>query len=278
MVTMKMENFKLIVRYDRKKETVEFPKPELIECEDSKQLLQCTLNRVIPSAEWLPEYDKVAEWLTNNQRKGLMLYGSNGRGKSLLSLRVLPLVLQYWFLIRFTKQIINDRWIRLIKDNDGSKRPILISNLWNKLTPDQIKMLFSVFDECVDIVEKATRGEIDSVCQSISIPDIKDLIIDPFYEDYMGDKEWNLMTNKAPGGKYVIVDDVGTEPDEFLIFGTRHRLFPEAVDYCEKNGILLIFSTNLTPDEIKERYGMRVLDRLHALVKPVCFMGDSLRK
>jgi DNA replication protein DnaC len=33
---------------------------------------------------WLPEYDKVVDWLIDNKGKGLFMYGSCGRGKSIM--------------------------------------------------------------------------------------------------------------------------------------------------------------------------------------------------
>lgn len=42
--------------------------------------------------EWLPEYDKVAAWLANNERKGLLLSGAPGRGKTLISQFILPMI------------------------------------------------------------------------------------------------------------------------------------------------------------------------------------------
>jgi len=41
-------------------------------------------------AEWLPEYDEVAEWLADNRGQGLLLIGSCGRGKTVISRDVLP--------------------------------------------------------------------------------------------------------------------------------------------------------------------------------------------
>lgn len=43
-------------------------------------------------AQWLPEYDKVSEWLEDTKGKGLFMIGSNGRGKSVLATKILP-----WF-------------------------------------------------------------------------------------------------------------------------------------------------------------------------------------
>lgn len=77
--------------------------------------------------------------------------------------------------------------------------------------------------------------------------------------------------------KALILDDVGTE-SETVYFGERHNSFFELVDYAEKNGIMLIITTNLTWKELTEKYGERTTDRLKALVTPIVFKGKSLRK
>jgi DNA replication protein DnaC len=43
--------------------------------------------------QWLPEYDEVADWLTDNHGLGLMLQGNCGRGKTLLCHYVIPYLL-----------------------------------------------------------------------------------------------------------------------------------------------------------------------------------------
>lgn len=45
-------------------------------------------------AQWLPEYDEVAAWLTDNQGKGLLCMGDCGRGKTLITNRILPRLFQ----------------------------------------------------------------------------------------------------------------------------------------------------------------------------------------
>ena len=77
--------------------------------------------------------------------------------------------------------------------------------------------------------------------------------------------------------KAMILDDVGTE-SETVYWGESHNSFFELVDYAEKNGIMLIITTNLTWKELTEKYGERTTDRLKALVAPIVFKGKSLRK
>ena len=76
--------------------------------------------------------------------------------------------------------------------------------------------------------------------------------------------------------KVLVIDDVGTE-DVASFYGERHDLFKEVVDHAERNAVLLILTTNLTSDELMERYGERIIDRLYSIVKPVVFKGESLR-
>ncbi len=44
-------------------------------------------------AQWLPGYDKIADWLTDNKGRGLLCVGTPGRGKTLLCQQVLPVIL-----------------------------------------------------------------------------------------------------------------------------------------------------------------------------------------
>lgn len=75
----------------------------------------------------------------------------------------------------------------------------------------------------------------------------------------------------------VYIDDIGTEGMS-IKFGERRMAFPELVDDAEKKGKLLIVTSNLTTDELKEKYGERTVDRLRGISKLVLFKGKSLRQ
>lgn len=64
---------------------------------NSKTVLQNALTYFLSlegkQPVWLPQYDQVAEWLSNNEGRGLLLYGSCGTGKTFLTRFVLPAVL-----------------------------------------------------------------------------------------------------------------------------------------------------------------------------------------
>lgn len=77
--------------------------------------------------------------------------------------------------------------------------------------------------------------------------------------------------------KLLYIDDLGQE--EFAkIYGNTIHAFADLVDNAEKKGNLLIISTNLSLDQLHEKYGDRVISRLKALTKTVLFNGEDLRK
>lgn len=147
-------------------------------------------------AVWLPEYERVAGWLSSNDGRGLFLYGNCGRGKSILCRYALPAI-----LLKYAGKVV------------------------------------SVFD-------------------------IQDM-----------NKDVDLVLSKH----IISLDDIGTE-EISIKYGERRMAFSEIMDAAEKHGKLVIVSTNLSEDDLRERYGDRVLDRIKAITTRVLFKGESLRK
>lgn len=168
-----------------------------IKVPNARTMLYAGLKSVIgENAVWLPEYEKVAEWLTDNKGRGLFMFGNCGRGKSLLGRYVLPAI-----ILSCCQKVVN------------------------------------VFDM----------------------------------------QELNANLDVALSKHLISLDDVGTE-EMAVKYGERRMAFPEIMDAAEKYGKLVIISTNLGGNELRERYGDRVLDRIKALTSRVCFNGDSLRR
>ena len=77
----------------------------------------------------------------------------------------------------------------------------------------------------------------------------------------------------------LIIDDLGTEQDEQVIYGTRRFLMVDAIikRYKRFPGYKTHFTSNLTKDEIHERYGERVWSRLNEMVTFVTLAGEDRR-
>lgn len=144
----------------------------------------------------LHEYDQIISWMKSNNGKGLLMVGSNGRGKTMIAKRILPLFFDY------------------------------------------------------------AMGKIVRCYHATEINDNADFI----------------LTRRI-----VILDDIGTE-EQMVSYGERRWIFPEIVDRAEQKENILIITTNLLPDEIERKYGIRTRDRLRAICTPALFKGESLRK
>ena len=163
--------------------------------ENAKEKMMFLFEKFVPGFQWIEEYDKVAEWLTDNKGKGLFLYGNCGRGKTMLAKYIIPALL----LVECGK----------------------IVNYYDILD------LKTKFDEVVRY-------------------------------------------------KILAVDDIGTE-EVLVSFGNKTDIFSEIMDMVEKKSKLVIVTTNYQKNQLEERYGKRVLDRIIATTSRVCFTGKSFR-
>lgn len=94
----------------------------------------------------------------------------------------------------------------------------------------------------------------------------------PVYKGFeMADNYPQIITRQC-----IIIDDVGRE-DDANVFGVRHNYFEEIVHKCEDEDRLLITSTNCNKQELLDRYGLPVMERIRAITRRVKFIGDSLR-
>lgn len=74
------------------------PLPNLVNIAipDAKSVLWRGLNYFTGNAEWLPEYEEIAAWLSGNNGRGLLCHGNCGRGKSLICWKIIPLLLNHY--------------------------------------------------------------------------------------------------------------------------------------------------------------------------------------
>jgi len=72
----------------------QFFEPLNLHVPNSAQALKSVIEYFIAKeCVWLPEYSQVAEWLSNNEGRGLCLYGTNGTGKTVLVQKAIPLLI-----------------------------------------------------------------------------------------------------------------------------------------------------------------------------------------
>ena len=106
------------------------------------------------NAQWLPEYEKVAEWLEDTKGKGLFLIGSNGRGKSVIATKILPC---FFMEQRFGYEIFIASEL-----NENKKRVMLpkilcIDDIGVEDTANEYGEKINVFAKVMDEVERKKK-------------------------------------------------------------------------------------------------------------------------
>lgn len=129
------------------------PKPIPIRIPNAKQVLLDTLNYFTNNhAQWLPAYDEIAAWLTDNQQRGLLCVGPCGLGKTLICCNVIPTIIyQYYQKILIAVDAIElnnpdknySRYKQLVIDDIGTE-------------PESVRYgeRHVIFSELVDAAEK----------------------------------------------------------------------------------------------------------------------------
>lgn len=154
-----MANFDLTIE-QLKKQGLKTPNElERFKLSNSSEILKNALKFYLSYENkaplWLPEYNEVAEWLEDNQGRGLFMYGNCGRGKSLLGRYVLPAIyLKYFRKVVNTYDIqdMNTRIDEVIRkpfislDDIGTEE--IVNSFGNK------RMAFA---EIMDAVEKEKK-------------------------------------------------------------------------------------------------------------------------
>lgn len=88
--------------------------------------------------------------------------------------------------------------------------------------------------------------------------------------------ELDTKIDEALKMHFLSIDDVGTETMS-VNYGKKRMPFSEIMDYAEKYGKTMIVTSNLNHDDLVERYGDRVMERIKSTCKRVLFDGSSLR-
>lgn len=73
------------------------------------------------------------------------------------------------------------------------------------------------------------------------------------------------------------IDDLGLEPAEVLDYGNILNPVVDLISYRYNEQLFTIVTTNLKPEQIREKYGDRIADRFNEMMSKIIFKNDSYR-
>lgn len=135
----------------------------------------------VSKPEWVPEYNEVAEWLTDNKGRGLLLHGTCGRGKSVLTRYVLPAILN-----QFCGKVVDVYDIqRMNEELDKAILSKLIAI--DDIGTEEIRVKYGerrmAFAEIIDMAEK--KGNLVIISTNLSGKEIKERYGDRVFDRVM---------------------------------------------------------------------------------------------
>lgn len=90
-------------------------------------------------------------------------------------------------------------------------------------------------------------------------------------------KDGALM-NEAKTATVLCIDDMGLEPTEVLDFGNAINPVIEIMEHRYRQQLFTFITTNLTPAQIREKYGDRIADRFNETMKCIVFTNQTFRR
>lgn len=90
-------------------------------------------------------------------------------------------------------------------------------------------------------------------------------------------KDENLMA-AAKKADVLCIDDAGLEPTEVLDFGNAINPVIEIIEHRYRQQLFTFITTNLTPKQIREKYGDRVADRFNETMKCIVYENPTFRR
>ena len=90
-------------------------------------------------------------------------------------------------------------------------------------------------------------------------------------------KDENCM-NEAKKADVLCIDDLGLEPTEVLDFGNAINPVIEIMEHRYRQQLFTFITTNLTPKQIREKYGDRIADRFNETMKSIVYTNPTFRR
>jgi len=106
-------------------------------------------------AVWLPEYEQVAEWLSDNKGLGLLCAGDCGRGKSVICQKVIPVIFQF-----IHKKIMNTCTaieLNALFDEYKQYKILSVDDIGTEPVANRYGEKHNVVQELVDLAERKQK-------------------------------------------------------------------------------------------------------------------------
>lgn len=151
-------------------------------------------------AEWLSEYDQIANWLTDNQGKGLLLISPPRVGKSEICMKVIPMIFRMAFHKIFSRYQAAEFCNEVTYRTSLRQRFITIDDFGIEGTFYDYGNPHIVFSEIVDGIEK--HGTLLIANTNLTLEEIKTKYGLRTFDRLRANMQVVVIREKSLRGKY----------------------------------------------------------------------------
>lgn len=125
-----------------------------------------------------------------------------------------------------------------------------------------------------------------AICTVVNILGLKDAYGEDWCVTQVSAKELARMSKQRESGeryrslmkaRMLALDDMGFEPGEVLDYGNVVNPVVDLMEHRYEEQLFTIATTNLTPEQVKEKYGERIADRFNEMMRKIIFTNGSFR-
>lgn len=80
------------------------------------------------------------------------------------------------------------------------------------------------------------------------------------------------------GFRMIGLEDIGREATEVMDYGNIISPIIELIEYRYDHQLFTFITTNLTPKQLREKYGTRIADRFNEMLEVIVFTNETYRK
>lgn len=123
-----------------------------------------------------------------------------------------------------------------------------------------------------------------AICSVINFLNIKDQYNDSYSIGILSakdiahkNKDDYTAYKQICGRTMLAIDDLGFESAEVLSYGNVLNPLIDLIEQRYTDQLFTLITTNLTPEQIRERYGDRIADRFNEMMTKIIFTNSSYR-
>lgn len=163
-------------------------------------------------------------------------------------------------------------------DDEATKQHIALAARWLTGAYKTGLMLYGTVGNGKSTLMNACAALVSVLCYHYNVAESKSFCRVSAYDLADVAKNDEAMFDRLKKAELLAIDDVGVEPATIKVYGTVVSPFTNIMYYRYDRQLLTLVSSNLSLEDINDKYGERIGDRFHEMFDRIAFNNQSYRR